>query len=223
MVPRSDRTGSARTRRNTARAFTLLEASMTLVILGVGVLAFVEAQQSFMDANSWSSQAASATFLANELRERMRKLPRHDPVTGLSLNGTTVVGWGRDTGETVVGDLDDIDDYDGLRFGSDGNMPGPINAFGEVIPEVDAAGNPVMNGTAQVAMRGWSQEVTVEKVDPANNTTVRTPSYSVAATGSNPGRALDAFPLRVTVKVFYKGPMDSSSHEVTRMSWIVPN
>ena len=223
MFPRSDRMGTARPRRNRARAFTLLEASMTLVILGVGVLAFVEAQSSFMDANTWSSQAASATFLAGELRERMRKLPRHDPVTGLSLNGTTVVGWGRDTGESVVADLDDIDDYDGLRFGSDGNMPGPINAFGEVIPEMDASGNPVMNGNAVVAMRGWSQEVTVEKIDPANNTTALTPSYSVAANGSNPGRPIDSFPLRVTVKVYYRGPLDSASREVTRMSWIVPN
>lgn len=204
------------------RGFTLLEASMTLVILGVGVMAFVEAQQSFMQSNSWSSQAATATFLANEVRERMHKLSRHDPVNGLSLSGGTVVGWGRDASESVIWDLDDVDDYDGLRFGADGNMDGPVNAFGEVIPELDSTGVPLLVDGIEIAIRGWSQEVTVEKVDPSNNTTVRTPSYSIAASGGNPGRALDKFPLRVKVTVFYRGPLDSSPREMTHVSWIVP-
>jgi len=65
------------------RGFTLLETSMALVIIGVGVLAFVEAQNAFIKNNTWSSQAATATLLAGEIRERTRRLPRHDPVTGL--------------------------------------------------------------------------------------------------------------------------------------------
>jgi prepilin-type N-terminal cleavage/methylation domain-containing protein len=210
------------TRRVSTRGFTLLEASMTLVILGVGVMAFVEAQSSFMDSNGWSSQAATATYLANELRERMRKLSRHDPVNGLVLNGATVVGWGRDAGETTIDDLDDIDDFDGLRFGADGNMPGPVNAWGDIIPELDQNGAAVVANGQPVALRGWSQEVTVEKVDPNNNTTVRTPSYSIAASGGNPGRAMDKFPLRVKVTVYYRGPLDSSAREITHVRWIVP-
>ncbi len=120
---------------------------MALVIIGVGVLAFVEAQKSFVQNNSWSSHTATATLLANELRERMRRLPRHDPVTGLYLEtqgtGSVVRGWGLEAGEITVDDFDDVDDYEDLRFGADGDLPGPIDAFGDVIAELDADGNPV--------------------------------------------------------------------------------
>jgi prepilin-type N-terminal cleavage/methylation domain-containing protein len=219
----SERVLAARSRRRGRRGFTLLEALMTMVILGVGVLAFVEAQQSFITSNAWSSQAATATFLANEIREMTRKLPRHDPVTGLYLNGTTLVGWGRETGETTPADLDDIDDFDGLVFGAAGNMPGPINLFGEVIPEVDQQGNVMTDeGGSPIAMRGWTQTVTVRKINPVDPSAAVTTNTFVAATGSNPGRPVDRYPLKVTVVVSYQGAMDAAAREVTRVSWIVP-
>ena len=56
--------------------FTLIETSMATVIIGVGVLAMVDAQSAFIVSNQWSSHAASATFLANEIRELTRNLPR---------------------------------------------------------------------------------------------------------------------------------------------------
>lgn len=213
----------ARAGRSTRRGFTLLEALMTMVILGVGVLAFVEAQQSFITSNAWSSQAATATFLANEIREMTRKLPRHDPVTGLYLNGSTLVGWGRETGESTVTDLDDIDDFDGLVFGATGNMAGPVNLFGDEIPEVDLQGNVVTDTSGNpIAMRGWTQAVTVRKINPNNPSNAVNTNTFVAANGSNPGRAVDKYPLKVTVVVSYQGPMDASAREITRVSWIVP-
>src|SRR6185295_13822857 len=113
--PRGVRRSSAR------RAFTLLETMMALIIIGVGVLAFVDAQTSFARSNNWSSQAATGYLLANEVREFSRHLKRHDPVTGLVIVGSgasqTLVGWGREGGELTVDDIDDLDDLDGVTFG----------------------------------------------------------------------------------------------------------
>lgn len=215
-------------RRRASRAgFTLLETSMALVIIGVGVLAFVEAQRSFVQNNSWSSHTATATLLANEIRERMRRLPRHDPVTGLYLatqgSSTTLQGWGLEGGEITIDDFDDVDDYEDLRFGVDGDLPGPIDAFGNIIPQLDPDGAPVLDERGDpVPLQGWTQTVTVEKVDPFNYATVRAPGYSEAAAGAFPGRAVDKFPLRVTVVVEYQGPYDTQPQEVARTFWISP-
>src|SRR5690348_15589393 len=105
------RTSHAPTRRGrkTAGGFTLLETALAMVIVMVGVLAIVEAQNGFIRSNSWSSQEATATYLANEIRERMRTLPRFDPVTSISLvtvNGQqTIQGLGRRPSETTVQDF----------------------------------------------------------------------------------------------------------------------
>lgn len=209
--------------------FTLLETMMALVIIGVGVLAFVEAQKSFIQANSWSSQAATGQLLANEIRERMRRLPRHDPVLGLFLqagannSSSTLVGWGRETQGQTVADLNDVDDFDGLTFGVAGQYPGPINAFGEVIPQTNPDGTPLRDAAGNaVGMRGWTQTVRVDKVEPYNFATVRDRAYVQAATSSVPGRAVDQFPLRVTVIVSFQGPLDVQPQEVTRLVWIQP-
>lgn len=214
-------------RRARERGFTLLETAMALVIIGVGVLAFVEAQKSFVQNNSWSSHTATATLLANEIRERMRTLPRHDPVTGLYVEvlgtGTTVHGWGLENGEITLDDFDDVDDYNDVRFGSDGDLPGPVDAFGNVIPQLTPDGQPALDEEGQpIPLSGWSQTVTVEKVDPFNYAIVRTPGYSEPVAGAFPGRAADKFPLRVTVVVEYQGPYDSEPREIARTFWIVP-
>lgn len=227
MRPARGRGSGLRGLSGAAGGFTLLETSMALVIIGVGVLAFVEAQKSFVQNNSWSSHTATATLLANELRERMRRLPRHDPVTGLYLEaqgtGTAVRGWGLEAGEITADDFDDIDDYEDLRFGADGDLPGPIDAFGNIIPELDPDGNPVLDERGDpVPLRGWSQTVTVEKVDPFNFGTVRAPGYAEVAAGAFPGRPVDQFPLRVTVVVEYQGPYDARPGEVARVFWIAP-
>ena len=219
-------TRSARRRNRISKAsggFTLIETSLALIVIGVGVLAFIEAQNSFIRNNAWSSQAATATLLATEIRELTRKLPRHDPVTGLWLDGTTLHGWGPEPGETTVLDLDDVDDFDGVRFGADGDLPGPINAFGDIVPAMDANGNPILGPDGEpLPLQGWSQTVTVEKVDPFNFSTVRADGYYEAASGTFPGRAVDQYPLRVTVVVEYQGPSDALPKEITRVVWVVP-
>lgn len=221
-APKGNRGGRA-----TRPAFTLIETSMALVIIGVGVLAFIDAQNAFIKNNSWSSQAATASLLASEIRELTRRFPRHDPVNSLYLQGTgssaVLVGWGPEIGEVTAADLDDIDDLDGLRFGDDGDMPGPINAYGDIVAQTDADGNLVTdeNGVP-VSMRGWSQTVLVEKVDVFNYSLNRPREYVEAPSGSFPGRTVEQYPLRVTVTVDYTGPNDTSPREIARMVWVVP-
>ncbi len=209
------------------RGFTLLETSMALVIIGVGVLAFVEAQRSFIENNNWSSEAATATFLANEIRELTKHYTRHDPVTGLSITGTgssaVLTGWGPESGELNIDDYNDLDDLDGKTFGLSGETDGPVNGFGDLIPQVDSNGEQVVDSDGNpVAMTGWSQSITVQKVDPLNLSTVRTRGYSVAANGSDPGITVDQFPLRVTVVIQRQGPLDAEAREITRVTWVVP-
>lgn len=220
-APLANAAGRAR-----ARGFTLLETSMALVIIGVGVLAFVEAQKSFMQNNNWSSQAATGSYLANEVREYVRGLPRHDPVTGLYLggeSGTTLFGWGMEDGEAGAVDIDDIDDLDGVVFGAGGTFQGPINAFGEVVPAITIDGVEIQrqDGTPE-SLDGWTQTVHVEKVDPLNFGTVRGNAYFQPPAPNFAGRSVDQFPLRVTVIVRYQGPLDAEPTEISRTVWIVP-
>lgn len=217
-----------------APGFTLIEAALATVIVGVGILAMVDAQQAFIKTNTWSSHAASGTFLANEIRELTRNLPKHDPVVGLSLDddgsgGTTLSGWGPNAAEFGLVDFDDLDDFDGITFSyvgtngfADGDLPGPINAFGEVVPQIDENGSIVMNGGVEVPMVGWRQTVLVEKVDPFDTSVVLDDDYVEPPSGDFEGRDVDEFPLRITVVVTYQRPGSLDVEEVARVSWIRP-
>lgn len=218
--------------RRNRRAFTLLETALALVIVMVGVLAIVDAQRSMVRVNAWSSHESTATYLANEVRERMRTLPRHDPVGGLFMSAAmppVLIGWGRETSENLVTDFDDIDDYDGVRFGSVGGtgvntaFDGPIDAFGNILYEVDDEGRMLTDANGDpMPLVGWAQTVRVEKVNPYDYTTTRTREAVDAANGTFPGRAVDQFPLRVTVTVWYREPEAPQPDAVTTMQWIVP-
>jgi type II secretory pathway pseudopilin PulG len=145
--PPSRRSRSRGRPRGRRGGFTLIETALATVIVGVGVLAIVAAQQAFHQQNSWSTHASIAERLGNEIREMTLNLPRHDPVTGQEF-------WGPEPNETSWVDYDDLDDFDGsagggLVFSAElGN--GPINARREIIANMD----------------GWSQEVYVTNVDP---------------------------------------------------------
>jgi prepilin-type N-terminal cleavage/methylation domain-containing protein len=206
--------------------FTLLESMMALVIIGVGILAFVDAQSSFTQNNNWSSNAGTGMLLANEIREMVRRLPRHDPVTSLYVEGSgagaTLRGWGLENGEVVASDIDDIDDLDGAVFGLGGTFPGPIDAFGDVIPAVDNQGNIVSDAGEARSLEGWTQRVTVTKVDPYNFNTERADNYVQAASAQLPAIGVNGFPLKVTVVVQHQSLSDVSPQDVTEVTWVVP-
>lgn len=209
-----------------APAFTLLEAALTLVIIGVGVLAMVDAQQAFIQSNLWSSHAATATYLAQEVREFSRNLPRHDPVLGLAPNegGDEFAElFGAEVNENAIDDIDDIDDLDDVTFGAAGDFQGPISALGEIIPEIAIDGSTETDEEGNVLpMTGWSQQVTVEKVEPFDSSVSRPDDYGrEEEVDGLPPLARDEFPLRVTVTVVYT-PNVGEPIEMAVVTWIVP-
>lgn len=230
------RAGGAGRRGRARGGFTLIETALTTVIVGVGVLALVEAQTAFLRVTDWSSHAATATYLANEIRELTRKLPRHDPVTGLYLRddgsgGSVLHGWGPEPGEITLADLDDIDDFDGLRLAADGtpgvadgDLPGPVDGFGSVIPEILNDGTVLMDGEGNpMALRGWAQQIRVTKIHPFDTSLELDPSAVIPAVqGVTPGVRVDKFPLRVSVTVLFQGPNDTTEDAVVTVVWIVP-
>jgi prepilin-type N-terminal cleavage/methylation domain-containing protein len=133
------------------RGFTLIETALATVIVGVGVLAMVSAQQVFHQKNLWSTQASIAMRLGNEIRELTVNMPRRDPVTGTD-------HWGPEENESSLSDFDDLDDFDGeegegtVFSASQGN--GPVSSRREVIPN----------------MEGWSQTIRVFNVEQFDTT-----------------------------------------------------
>ncbi|MFK7961779.1 MAG: hypothetical protein AB8G96_14790 [Phycisphaerales bacterium] len=139
---------TVRSRRPARRAFTLIETALATVIVGVGVLAMVTAQTSFLRQNAWSNRASVAERLGNEIRELALNLPQRDPVTGAE-------NWGPETSELDFDDYDDLDDFDGDGSGTIfsaelGN--GPVDAQRRIIPNMD----------------GWAQVIQVFNVSGTN-------------------------------------------------------
>lgn len=243
-APRPSRPASTPTptvRRHRAsrrRGFTLIETMFAVLIIGMGVVVILRSMMHFLYSNMWSTHSATATYLAQEIRELSRSLPNHDRFAGGlyftdPADPTTLEGWGLEGDDPQVADINDIDDLDGLVFGNatgfpDGfvmsqRFPGPINSFGEVIAEVLHDGSTEMieidGELVEVSMRGWSQLVTVEKVDPYD--------YSVAIDittneSDSGGRAVDEYPLRVTVTVIYDGVWNDHAPPMSQISWVVP-
>ncbi|MEO1582947.1 MAG: prepilin-type N-terminal cleavage/methylation domain-containing protein [Planctomycetota bacterium] len=206
--------------KSRGRGFTLLETMLTLVIVAVGVAGVFDAYQNFFRTNDWSTRTATASLLAGEIREFSRAFPKHDAVTGLTLDGAAAVGWGLEPGETSISDLDDLDDLDGLRFTFTGDniesleLNGPVDAAGNQIPQYVTTIENAANGEAFTF--GWEQRVEVEKVDPFDYAQDRADAYTTADLD------IDEFPVRVTVTVLYQDIFDAEPVEITRVSWIVP-
>lgn len=185
---------SRRYLRHRAAGFTLIEAALTTVIVGTGVLAMVAAQQAYHSKNGWAQRTNTAMLLANELRELTITLPAHDPVTGPA-------NLGPETGETTVNDFDDLDDFAGTidvnGIGSGMDFNPPINALRLTVPDMDK----------------WTQRIRVESVLPDNISSTFTQSLNAPGTLK-----------RVTVEVIYQDAPDvpdSPEEVITQLVWIV--
>lgn len=116
--------------------FTLIEAALTMVIVGTGVLAAVELTAACSRQNRGASQMTTAMLLANNVQEAVAHLAFSDPdgsnTFGLEETGQPVSVW------------DDVDDFNGRTFS----------------PPVDANLQPIPS------LSRFSQEITVTRSDP---------------------------------------------------------
>ncbi|MCC7145782.1 MAG: hypothetical protein IT443_04995 [Phycisphaeraceae bacterium] len=172
--------------------FTLIEAALTTVIIGTGVLAIVAAQQAYHIKNDWSQRTGTGMLLANELRELTLTLPLHDPITGKS-------NVGRETGEDTIEEYDDVDDFagtvDAQGQGTGLTFPTPINALREDIDNLP----------------GWSQVINLRAVpstdlDPPTGTIYSLKDFSNL--------------IRITVEVYYRPPGAEQPMLITTLSWV---
>ena len=125
------------------RAFTLPEASLAVLIVGIGFLAVMELFSACTMENQRSSQMTTAHLLCTNIQEMTANLAFKDPYYA-----TTT--WGAEGGETV-GNFNDLDDFDGQTFSP------PRDSTRAAIPE----------------LAKYTQVVTVMPVDPnrpGNNT-----------------------------------------------------
>src|SRR4051812_27311045 len=100
----SSRTPPFRARR---RAFTLMEASLVTVVIGVGVVAMLQLLATGTMVNGYSNEQTTAVNLANNIHEIALGLPFYDPDTPAK----TPPAWS--TPEAGNTSFDDVLDLDG--------------------------------------------------------------------------------------------------------------
>jgi len=111
---------AARLARSRHRGFTLIEAALTTVIVGLAILSMMELFESCTRQNKNGAQMTTAMLLANHIQEAMAGLPFNDPFSSSS-------HFGPETGETLT-TFNDVDDFDGSTFNP------PIDAMRQSIP-----------------------------------------------------------------------------------------
>ena len=189
MPPAVKNSPTVKTPRNAG--FTLIEAALTMVIVGVGVLAMVSAQQAYHTKNDWANRTGTAQMLANEIREMTLTLPHHDPISGNATLGPEAnerVGGSSDPQVDAV-NYDDLDDF--IGDGSGAVFSPPINALAAPVADLP----------------NWQQHVQVTNVLP-DDIGVSVPLGTTDM-------------MRVTVTVAYKPGSSPDFENITSMTWIV--
>lgn len=178
--------------------FTLIEASLAIVIVGTGVLAIIAAQQAYLRKNMWAQRSGTAVLLANEVRELTLTLPLNDSFEPANMGPEA--GEGRvETAGVGRYTFDDLDDFAGVidagGFGAGTTFDPPIDAFQQEVADMD----------------GWSQLVHVANVLPQN----------IGASGDQPLGTTDL--MRVTVTVRFQEPGAGEPITMSQMSWVLAN
>ncbi len=89
------------------KGFSLIEAMIAVVLVGLSVTALVVASNSFTQANGFGADLSTAEFLIEQVRELTVLLPVVDPETPNTTFGPE---------EPSLTAYDDLDDFDGATF-----------------------------------------------------------------------------------------------------------
>ena len=165
-----------RRRRRQRCGFTLIEATISVVIVAVVMLAAVRAAGAAARAQHKSTQRFKAQFLASGLIAQVMQAAYEEP------RGGTVLG--RDAGELATSktNYNDVDDYHGWMES----------------PPQDRT------GAAMAAFNGWTRTVTVERVNPDN--LVQTSASDTGAKRVTVTVRYDGVPLATHVGVRTRAP-----------------
>ncbi len=126
-------------RAHAAKGFTLAEILMAVVIIGIAIAALVGANGAFTQVNGAAVDLSTAEFLIEEIRELTTTLPVIDPESGTAV-------FGPESDEATVAAYDDLDDFDNANC----------------CPPVD------VSATALTDFGSFTQQITVENVDPSS-------------------------------------------------------
>jgi hypothetical protein len=195
IIPRQPR--AAKPAGNARRGgFTLIEAALTTIIVGTGVLAIVAAQQAYHMKSQWTRRSDTAMLLANELRERTFDMPLHDPISGTQYLGP-------EPNEDMPAAYDDVDDFAGnvndSGVGEGLTLNPPMNAMGDRLDDLSA----------------WSQHVEVTNVSPENVSSAQARPLDMQ-TGQ-------AKVMRVSVTVRFQDDNSDEPRALTTLTWLVTN
>ena len=141
--------GSSSPPRHVRRGFTLIEAALTTMIVGVAFVAIMQLFAACTQQNKVGQNMTTAMLLAGHIQETMAGLSFNDPAFAATY-------FGPEPGQTV-GSYDDVDDFDGATFS----------------PPIDSRRQPI-NGQQQ-----FTQLVDVSPVyamQPGSNTDLSAPS-----------------------------------------------
>lgn len=116
--------------------FTLIEAALTTMIVGVGIASMMELFASLTRENRLSTRTTSAVLMANQIQEVTAQLPFSDPHYGATTFGR----------EGTV--YDDVDDFNNATFSP------PISGLTKTGATIGASD-----------MVGFSQSVQVQRVN----------------------------------------------------------
>jgi len=116
--------------------FTLIEAALVTVIIGVGVMAMMQLLAAGTVQNGAGAKLTTGLAMAGNIRELTLDLAFTDP--------DQTASWGTESGETAVDTYDDLDDLDGKTFS----------------PPIDARRQSI------ASQPEWTQVIAVQCVDP---------------------------------------------------------
>ncbi len=182
------------------RAFTLIETTLTTIIVGLAITALVKLVLTSTQQSCYTQRLSIGCLLAENCREMMANLPFCDPAGGTAT-------FGPESGETFL-TYNDVDDFDGFDSTVRPDLPA-----GSPVGVVDAARRVItatINGVQQVPPEwvNWRQQIAVDPVDPTNFNTV----YPKPDTTRNC--------VRVTVTISYLPPGTAAWQAVTQLRFI---